>query len=108
VRLLHEMAGEFDEIFQPQRFIAHVGAEGAQLRFKIALHEKSRRNDSDRDVADAAALAESTQKPQTIDERHAQVEQDGVGRHGRGVAQSIATCSLPATGFVEAGLTADQ
>ena len=76
-----EVASEPDQIFEPQRLEAQLGAQLAQLVGDGIVKEIVARDDGDRRGRDALTVlrAEPSQESETIDERHAQVEDDRVG-----------------------------
>src|SRR5436190_14407612 len=73
-----EIAGQADEILEPQRLEPQLGAELAQLvRYRV-VEEIIARDDGDGDGSLVLLGTQAPQEPQTVDERHAQIEDDGV------------------------------
>src|SRR5437667_12662216 len=75
---LEKRTGEADEILEPHRFEPQLGAELAQLIRDRVVEEVVASDDGDGNVALVFDGAQAAEKPEAVDERHAQIEDDGV------------------------------
>ena len=76
---LEEVAGESDQIFEPERLELQLGAKLAQLGRDLIVEEVVAGDDGDRRVALLVARPQPAEEAEAVDERHPQVEDDGVG-----------------------------
>src|SRR2546425_8840436 len=75
---LEERAGETDEILEPERLEPQLGAELAKLVRHAVVEEIIAGDDRNRRVALLVERAEAPQEPQTVHERHAEIQDDRV------------------------------
>src|SRR5436190_550106 len=87
-RHLEERTGEPDQVLEPQRLEAQLGAELAKLVRDAIVEEIVAGDDGDRCVPLMLDCAEPSEKSQAVDERHSEVEDDGVRMAPLGLTQS--------------------
>src|SRR5437868_3365848 len=76
---LEERTGEADEILEPHGLEAQFGAQLPQLVRNGIVEKIVAGDDGDRRVALFFVRAQAAQESEAVDERHAEVEDDGVG-----------------------------
>lgn len=72
-----ELVREGDDVLEPQRLEAQLGAKLGQFRLKRVVHNRAR-HDRDRGAAMLFGAPEPVEKAQTVDERHAKIDDDRV------------------------------
>ena len=87
---LEKRAGETNQILEPQRLEAELGAELAELVRDAVIEEIVAGDDGNWCVPLILERPEASEKPQPVNERHAEVEDDGV---------RMAPFGLPEPGF---------
>src|SRR5437588_1718472 len=75
---LEKRTGEADEILEPHRFEPQLGAKLAELVRDRVVEEVVAGDDGDGNVALVFDGSQAAEEPEAVDERHAQVENDGV------------------------------
>src|SRR5438552_7834953 len=75
---LEKRTGEPDEILEPHRFKPQLGAELAQLVRDRVVEEVVAGDDGDGDVALLFVGSQASEEAEAVDERHAQIQDDGV------------------------------
>src|SRR5438105_1267328 len=85
---LEERPREADQILQPHRLEPQLGAEFAELARDAVIEEVVARYNRHRRPALSVKGAKPSQEPQAIDQRHPQVENDGVRVAAFGMGQA--------------------
>jgi hypothetical protein len=85
---LEEIAREADEVFEPERLEPQLRAKLLQLVRHGLIEEVVTSDDSDRSFPLMIVRAQAPKESKTIDERHAQIEDDCVRVALLGFAQS--------------------
>src|SRR5437899_11170465 len=70
---------EAHEVFEPHRLEPQLGAQGAELVRHGIVEKIVAGDDGNWRVALVGVLAKASQKAEPVDERHAEIENDGVG-----------------------------
>src|SRR5437667_7198217 len=87
-RHLEERAGESNQILEPQWLEAQLGAELAKLVRDAVVEEIVAGDDGNRCVPPMLERAEPSEESQSVDERHPEIEDDGVRMAPLGLAKS--------------------
>ena len=82
-----ELARERDQLLEPERLVAQLGAERLDLVARVIVEVVVAGDDGDRRVGEAGNRANGAQKLQAARQRHPQVEDDGVRPVGLGEGQ---------------------
>src|SRR5215470_18976431 len=75
---LEQRACEAHEVFEPHRLEAQLGAERAELVRHRVVQKIIAGHDRDRRIALLLVRAQAAQKSEAVDERHPEIEDDGV------------------------------
>jgi len=86
---LEQVSCEADEVLEPQGLESQLGAEGPKFIRDLVFEKIVAGHDGDGRGPVALVLAKSAQEPKAVDERHAEVEDDGIRMPLRRFSQAV-------------------